>query len=664
MSREFWVAILRLCPQTRPGYIDKADTMDFLKLPSEVTIAVAKELEPLHLFNLALTCRALEYLIRDDTICKSNLKVSLLFSCLGMYRELIGFQRFARFSPECRDAETRATTMSPADGSFSRAWRRFVKRKLALQAASPFSASIIAMAQTYMYKDGLLAYVADAYKLRLLSFQDNVSEETVVDVQTLVSECTPVLDNYYMYRFRPIHYSHGILTCLFSRTHETIDDEGWLFIWAVDNPKDSLKVISVEVVGELFVRNNRTHLYCGVSTPADELTSEGWSLRGFKLTTGEMVPGAVVLPTFIGKTLGINAAFEVIDDYLYGASSEGPRDVSCLDANTSFYYAFRFRMGDHDTFQELAQHRSQRSFMSDEIVDHRWSTFELVQDETTGAPTVYETQKECSSERGYSQRRCYIRELNFEVDSVDGILEGNQSTVRAMARTNASQARQMARVHVGDSGSHQETPNFTDSLARWYSPSAKCFVDLARRRWEGRGGKQSFNLRVRPQEDLGHLPSLRSPRARSIGGEAIECQPGVFRWPQSGAMATAIDLANEDPTDELMGILELKDPSQRKAVMSADEKCVLFSQATRNSPGQVAALAPIRLLCFDPGVRFYGHRSLGESSASASWSIDEVSSNNTFGRLREGGAEWVYKTQASYVWIRSPDGNQKGFDLD
>jgi hypothetical protein len=515
-----------------------------------------------------------------------------------------------------------------------------------------------------MYKNGLLAYAADAYKLRLLNFQDNVLEETVVDVQILVAKCTPVLDNYYLYRFRPIHYSHGIITCLFSRTNEAIDDEGWLFIWAIDNPKDSLRVISVEVAGKLFVRNNRTHLYCGVSTPADELSSEGWSLRGFELTTGAMMPGAVVLPTFIGKTLGTNAAFEVIDDYLYGASSEGPGDVSCLDPNTSFYYAFRFRMGDHDTIEKLAQHRSQRSFMSDEILDHRWSTFELVQDETTGVPMVYETQKDCSSERGYSQRLCYMRELNFADDSVDGTLEGRQSTVLNMARIDVSHTRHMARIHIGDSGSHQDTPNFTDSLARWYSPSAKCFVDLVRRRWEATGGKQYFNLRVRPQDDLGHLPSLRPLRARSIGGEAIESQPGVFRWPSSRAMATTDDLTDEDPTDELVGIMELEDSRQRKTIMWADEKCVLFSQATRNNPGQPAALTPIRLLCFDPGVRFYGHRSLGESSAGASWPVEEANRNRMFGRLIAGSAEWVYKTQASYVWIRSPDGSQKGFDLD
>lgn len=515
-----------------------------------------------------------------------------------------------------------------------------------------------------MYKNGLLAYVADAFKLRLLNFQDNVSEEVVVDVQTLVAKYTPVLDNYYLYRFRPIHYSHGIITCLFSRTNEAVDDEGWLFIWAIDNPKDSLRVITVEVVGELFVRNNRTHLYCGVSTPADELSSEGWSLRGFELTTGTMVPGAVVLPNFIGKTLGTNAALEVIDDYLCGASSEAPGDLACRDADASFYYAFRFRMGDHDTFQELSQHRSQRSFKSDEVLDHRWSTFELVQDETTGAPVVYESQKKCGSERGYSQRLCYMRELDFEADSINDTLEGKQRKVLDVARINSSKTRQMAKVHVGDNGSHQDIPNFADSLARWYSPSAECFVDLVRRRWEAKGGKQFFNLRVRPREDLGHLSSLRPSRARSIEGEAIESQPGVFQWPPSRAMAATVDLTNEDPTDELMGILELEDSSQRKTIMSADEKCVLFSQATRNDPGQPAALAPIRLLCFDPGVRFYGHRSLVEPSAGASWPVDEANSNNMFGRLRAGGAEWVYKTQASYVWIRSPDGSQKGFDLD
>lgn len=49
--------------------------MGLLTLPIEILIAVTKELEPLSQFNLALACRDLEFLIRDDGICQHSLQV-------------------------------------------------------------------------------------------------------------------------------------------------------------------------------------------------------------------------------------------------------------------------------------------------------------------------------------------------------------------------------------------------------------------------------------------------------------------------------------------------------------------------------------------------------------------------------------------------------------
>lgn len=49
--------------------------MGILVLPIEILIAVVKELQPLDHFSLALACRKLECLIRDDAICQYSLKV-------------------------------------------------------------------------------------------------------------------------------------------------------------------------------------------------------------------------------------------------------------------------------------------------------------------------------------------------------------------------------------------------------------------------------------------------------------------------------------------------------------------------------------------------------------------------------------------------------------
>lgn len=511
------------------------------------------------------------------------------------------------------------------------------------------------MAYTYMYKNGLLAYVSDPSKLRFISLQGNVSDETVVDVRKLLDLKIPHFESCAEYQLRPVHYAHGIISCLFSRTGVDVG-EGWLIFWAIESPNDSLRVIPLEEIHRLFVRNNSSHLYYGVTDLVDDdLGSDMWRLRGLDLKTGDKIAGSIPLSDFLGTTIGTDACFEVIDDFLYGVSSVATEDESAEPnaAENSFYYGFRFRMGHHSSFEELPLCRSWRRHKQDGPLDERWSTLELVQDEATGIPTLYETRKEWNVHRPYSQRFCYRKELDFTPEPDDILLDATNSLLGVIS-TQTSAMDPSNEVHAGDSGSSYDTPIFTDTLGRWYSPSARCFVDLVKRSREGAEGRQFFNLRVRPQQ-TSHLRRLSSPspRLQGLRGEGVPGQCDVFEWPPSSVSACPAG----DSTKELMDALELGGSTTDTSCMSADERCLVFSHVFNR---RVQPLPPVRVLCFDPGVRFYGHRNLAEKAPSPD---RPQSAEVAVSRLNTDSADWLYKTQAHYGWIRGLSGGQMGFDL-
>lgn len=503
-----------------------------------------------------------------------------------------------------------------------------------------------------MYKNGLLAYTTDAHKLRFLSLQDNVSDETVVDVRKLAELTIPQFDCRSEYQLRPVHYSHGIISCLFNQ-NDRDGEEGWLIFWAIESPAKSLRVLHLQYTYGLFVRNNRSHLYYGAADFADDLGSDGWCLRGFDMENGYAISGVVPLPDFRGMSIGANASFEVIDDFFYGASSEAPNDEGYYVNSTenSFYYAFRFRMGHHDSFQVLPRSRSWRRCNQDGSLDDRWSTLDLVQDETTGAATLYETRKEWSVHRAYSQRFCYRKELDFVVDSGEAICDLKVSTSLAMS-IQVSATDLDDGVHAGDCGSNRDTPTFTDMLARWYNPSARCFVDLVK--WIGANDRRLLSLRVRPQQN-NHLGDIVSSVARSRGlrGEALYGQCGVYSWPPSDLSTRSLH-----PTDELIDVLEVGGSLTNETRISVDERCIIFSRVLHHSTDP---LPPVRLMCFDPGVRLYGHRRL---AGGGPLSVEPRPLEGIPDILRASDVSWSYKAQAKYVWIRGSAGCQMGFELD
>lgn len=522
-----------------------------------------------------------------------------------------------------------------------------------MRTASPFSMSTIALAYNYIYKNGVLAYTTESLKLRILSLHGNVTGETVVDIQSLMSWEIPQFDCWSRYEIRPIHHSHGILSILLCDGGSDLDDGGWLVFWSIIRPGETIQILRLETVCDLFVRNNHRYLYYGVShnTYGEDMDTYEWTLRVYDLSSTEQSQHAVPLAQFGSMSIGHNACFEVIDDYLYGASSEQQYDTP-TDSWNSYYYIFRLKIDKDVCLQKLPRSRSKRRSVGEGTDDNRWSTLELVQDEKTGAAVLYEIRKAWSTRTSCSQRNCYRKELDFTDLEEEDFYPHSKDMARGNLKKEGVQNLYSARdLHVGDCGANPATPCFPDVLAFAYSASARCFVDLVKFQTSIASAKQLFRLRIRPKsETLADRPLSQRPCA--IVGQPVSSEPGVYVCPPDSILFEG----SNSPRAHIGDMLEAPPPASMLNLY-ADERCLVFSS---DNGGEARTMKPVTVICFDPGVRFYNHYSDTDEyrEAAEPQLMQDVSQNRT---AKE--CPWLYTVHASYLWIRSSAGHHLGFDF-
>jgi hypothetical protein len=492
----------------------------------------------------------------------------------------------------------------------------------------------VALARKYTYKNGMLMYTdGHKFKLKILDLHKTVSDELVVDIQLLVQAERPHFSAWSQSEVQPLHYSNGVISCLLRKPEGTLDDGGWLIFWAVDNPAETVRMSYVETTSSIFVRNNSDYLYCGALDFIDDTADQGWVLRGFDLRDRAKNPELIPLLDFTGNETGRNVCFEVIDDALYGVSSEQICDPESHLWN-SFYDVFRLTMRDNVIFQRLPILRSWRRHGSEGPIDNRWASLDLVKDERTGEAILYEIRKEWSAHSSYSQRNCYRKVLNFPPADPDSEMPDHEETDPEPAEHEAyREDRLPSDLHAGDCGSNSATPSFMAMIGRSYNSSARCFVDLIKYRSPGIMGGEFVRLRVRPMllSQMNRVPDL--------GGQTMLNDPGVLIWPPS------LDAGQPgDPMERVSDILKVP-PGARRMNVSADERCLVFSYDSGDNTQNVGA---VNVICFDPGVRFHGHHRLAaaQSAYNPPW---EQSMPRGLAPKRP---HWLSKAQANYGWIQ------------
>jgi hypothetical protein len=532
-------------------------------------------------------------------------------------------------------------------GQYALAWRRLVKRRLAVQTATPFHFSVVAAAVRFILGNGALVYKPDESLIRILFLDGSGDEEVQIDPLRLLAEAFPDLGLPLAARcfVDPLYYSDWVASFLF----ETGGQQRLVFC----DVKRSiiLGAHHIERSNSIFVRNNGKYLYVGFrdKLPGDRWV---WVVQGYNFLRRSWMPGQRLPMDFSGTELGQNVCFEIVDGYLYGVSSAAsPLQPSTTTGLDSFYCVFRMRLGDSSSSsrQDLPKRFSWRKPWSEGYVDNRYNDLKLVKDEEKGCLTIYETRKEWMP-TGHTERNCYrkeIRDDNFSADqnppspslSFDR-LESEVPGLEPYVET-----FQGADVHTGDNGLELGKDDDAKLYAHTYHTATRTFVDIVGDPSGSGSDPEQLRLRFRPMASC----FGGSPSNWSLRGDMPAESPHLRFWPPEPTPG------RHDPTlDLIRTLMNPKKGPIEKVRWAADERFFAFSPVVRGT-SQPSALI---LVSFDPRLRLHGLRKVGGLHRPVPQSLMDLAPH-----IGSAESHWASSVQPFYLMIRAPDGQRYGFDL-
>lgn len=344
-------------------------------------------------------------------------------------------QSNAGASTEAQEART--------SGNWVRALHRLVQRRQSLRSAAPFTAAIVAVAQSWIYTNGVLCHLQDR-TLRVLDLHHSHTEETVVDIRYLWREALPEAVARRRFKFQLIYYAEGLVSCIYS--HSRPDAESWLVVFDVQNQTVITKK-SLESTYKLFVRNNAEYLYFGTHSEYGEDGFRRWVLMGYDIKANKWFNRKIHLMDMAGSDIGQSICFEIIDGHFYGLSNQTSFEVDEVDW-TSYYHCFRFPASDPhpDATQRSVKDKMWRRQHAEGPIDDRWSFIRLIKNEEHGKLQILESRKEWLDRRSSGQRAYYTTDLHFaprqesDLHKVDSSSEpgNNTGTANNSAINNAS----------------------------------------------------------------------------------------------------------------------------------------------------------------------------------------------------------------------------------
>ncbi|KAF3761082.1 hypothetical protein M406DRAFT_283015, partial [Cryphonectria parasitica EP155] len=424
--------------------------MSLRSLPYEVVFMIVQNLSLEDTFHLSLSSRWLRYLIQDDRCCKPLLEALAVAT-----------------------AEVQEARIS---GKWSGALRRLVQRRQAIRAAAPFTAAILAVAESWLYSGGVLCHILDR-TLRVLDVYGSQSEETVFDIRSLLHKKLPQPRGRRRYKFELLHYAEGFVSCLYSRSRPY--SESFLVVLKV--PEGSLVTTRpLESTCKLFVRNNADFLYFGTHSEIGEDGFRRWVLTNYDINGGQWARNKIHLIDMVGSDIGQSLCFEIIDGYFYGLSNQTSFEVNEVDW-TSYYHCFRFPVD--RPRQELTDRADKKQMWrrqhADGPIDDRWSFVRLVKNEETGQIQILESRKEWLDKRSSSQRAYYTTDIIWKSKRDDNQSNDTEATAGAGAGASSkTHLRNPYKTHIGDDSSASVMITLSKCHIRSYHYESQAFLDL------------------------------------------------------------------------------------------------------------------------------------------------------------------------------------------
>lgn len=535
-------------------------------------------------------------------------------------------------------AEARSTQ------KYASALRRLYKRRQAIRTAAPFTAAIVAVAESWIYVNGTLCHMSER-TLRVLNLHKSGGEEVIIDVRALLDEAITASRGARKYKFQILHYAEGIVSCLYIHCRPVV--ESWLVVFNVSERR-LLTTLSLDTTYKIFVRNDRDYLYFGTHSEFGDDGFRRWVLMGYDIHSDRWFDQKVHLLDMVGSDIGQSIAFEIIDGKFYGLSNQTSFEVDEVDW-TSHYHCFRFPVAapKPKTTERSVKDKMWRRQHAEGPIDDRWSFIRLLRDEKD--PTqlqVLESRKEWLA--GSSGRRnYYTTRLVFPDKATDSEDEGSSprdtapNTVGGGIIINpATEANPEVRPHTSYDLSHTTPPprprcpfnthagddastalmfTLSKCFIRSYHPSSQTFLDLvddpepstspdAVPRLRLRAGSR----KLRPAEDILADPVAQDPdqphtrrAARLFESDGAN---KITFWPP------ATGEADDTCTDPCL-LAELhhvvNPPGHAGTVRGAwDERSLVYS--TGGGPGRDGGMQALVFVSFDPGIHLQGLKQWGD----------------------------------------------------
>lgn len=527
---------------------------------------------------------------------------------------------------------------------YASALRRLYKRRQAIRTAAPFTAAIVAVAESWIYTNGTLCHMSER-TLRVLDLHKSGGEETIIDVRALLDEAITASRGARKYKFQILHYAEGIVSCLYIHCRPVV--ESWLVVFNVSERR-LLTTLSLDTTYKIFVRNDCNYLYFGTHSEFGDDGFRRWVLMGYDIHGGRWFDQKVHLLDMVGSDIGQSIAFEIIDGKFYGLSNQTSFEVDEVDW-TSHYHCFRFPVAapKPKTTERSVKDKMWRRQHAEGPIDDRWSFIRLLRDERDPAQLqVLESRKEWLA--GSSGRRnYYTTRLVFPDKAADSEDEGgsprdpNPNTVGGGIIINPAtetvpevrphtsyelpqvtpppRLRCPFNTHAGDDASTALMFTLSKCFIRSYHPPSQTFLDLvddpepsaspdAVPRLRLRAGSR----KLRPAEDILADPVARDPdqpharrAARLFESEASN---SINFWPPAAGEA---DDTRTDPA--LLAELHrvVNPPKHAGAVRGSwDERSLVYS--TGGGPGRDGGMQALVFVSFDPGIRLPGLKQWGD----------------------------------------------------
>ncbi|KAK1530671.1 F-box domain-containing protein [Colletotrichum costaricense] len=533
---------------------------------------IANSLNLHDIFNLSLACRQFRYLVSNDDICRAALETHAPYSADFLA---------ARSSKQ-----------------YARCLRRLVKLQDAIATAKPYTTALVAHAVDFIYCNGTLCYTESYEVLRLLNLHASSDSEDIIDTRMLLQSVPGANFANNKYKFRPIYFAHGILSCLYSPPK----NEGRSRLVIINVEKRTLLTTQrLESTSKLFVRNNQDYLYYGTHSVTGDDGFKRWVLRRFDLQTKQWIPGHLDLEDLAGSDIGATVCFEIIDGYFYGLSSLNSFEVYETDS-LSYYYGFRLPVGSTQPGDmQLASKESMlRRDHKDGPIDDRWSTLQLAKDLVTGNIMVSECRREWLVNESSSARTAYRKELVFATPPVDpGDRDTEADTHQNLVSLEKKEDTTYA--HRGDDGSTLPTITLSHCFIRSYNQACGSFVDLVNDPVATEAMTQRPQIRSISrfsQSGTGRVPKESPADSSAQVSHQTHGPNEISSWPPE------VDVSQRNVhLDALDNILCPKGQSTFGNISGVmDERSLVYAIGQRGPQTR----RPLVFICFDPSIKLTG----------------------------------------------------------